>query len=120
MRSKTLVTFAFALCAGTFIGFIELHSDEVSPTLAAVGLFAALLGFAHPRGFWRWALIAGVSVPMCYVIGPAVGIAPRTWPQPPGLLTYIGIGTFTTIWALAAAALGMLLAREDQQRDEPA
>jgi hypothetical protein len=58
-----------ALAAALLIGWVNLNNNEVqAPAFLIVG-FGALLGFAHPRRAWAWALILGLAIPVSYIIG---------------------------------------------------
>ncbi len=52
-----------AIVLGLGIGWLDLHTTEV--TVPIVGLLAAGLfcGTLQPRGAWRWALLLAVGVP---------------------------------------------------------
>jgi predicted cobalt transporter CbtA len=80
--SLDLAAIPLVVLAAAFTGWVDLHSDEVQPTVALLMLFTALLAFARPRRPWRWALLMGVAVPLAYVVAPLLGVAPRAQPEP--------------------------------------
>jgi hypothetical protein len=58
-----------ALAAVLLIGYVNLNNNEVqAPAFLIVG-FGAVLGFAHPRRAWAWALMLGLAIPVSYILG---------------------------------------------------
>jgi hypothetical protein len=77
--------------AAVFTGWVELHSDEVQPTVALLLLFTALLAFARPHKPWRWAVLMAAAVPLAYVVAPVLGVTPRSQPEPNLAATLIAL-----------------------------
>jgi hypothetical protein len=102
---------ALALLGGALIGYVELHTTEVTPTVALIVLIGVLLGFGSRRYFWLCGVIVGASVPLAYVAAALFGITPVERPQPAGELTYVEVGAFTIAVAVIASASGAAIAR---------
>lgn len=100
--------------AACFVGFVELHTTEVSATLATILVTGTLLGFARPRLFWVWALPLGGAVPFAYAVAVLLAITPASWPQPGGLLCYVGIDLVTLGVAMLACGSGALVSNSAQ------
>jgi hypothetical protein len=111
MRAYDVWLAIIVLLAGAFIGDVELHTTEPTVTVALIGLFGLLAGFAQPRLFWLSGLILGASVPAAYAFAATVHFAPREWPQPEGVLTNLSVGAFTLVVGLIAACVGAMAAR---------
>jgi hypothetical protein len=111
VSSRDYAAFVLAIAAGAYAGFIELHTTEVSATLITVLIVSSLLGFGNPRWFALWAAIVGLSVPASYGVAALIGVTPTSWPEPPGLGTYLFMGAVTLATAAAAGAAGALLSR---------
>ena len=111
MPASDRICLVLALGAAAFIGFVELHSTEVTPTVGLIVLAASLLGFARRRWHWVWGTLIGAAVPAAYVFAAVFGVTPREWPQPEGFATDVGVGTFTLAAGLIASALGAMLSK---------
>jgi hypothetical protein len=56
------------LILGTFIGWVDLHTDEVQWSVLFLLLFGAVLGIANPALPWLSGLLLGLSVPAAHLI----------------------------------------------------
>ena len=97
---------ALALLAGGFVATVELHTTEVTLTIAVLAGSSLILGFVGPRWFWLWGVFLGSSVPGAYLAAAILQITPRELPQPVGIATDIEVGLFTIAVATIASAIG--------------
>jgi hypothetical protein len=118
LRRLDLAAIAVSLAAASFVGFIELHTTEVTATIATLLLTGGLLGFASPRLFWLWPILLGSAVPLSYGVAAVVGIAPREIPQPDSVTTHVAVGAFAIVVAGIASGIGAMLARSTSPHRE--
>lgn len=67
-RPNAIVT-ALAVSISLGIGWIDLHTTEVSVTILALLLAGLLLGFLKPIAAWRWAVLLALGLPVMAVAG---------------------------------------------------
>ncbi len=60
--------YLFALFNGLLIAFIDLGAGEVQVPALLLLTFTFFVGFASPRGVWRWGIITGMWVPVFHII----------------------------------------------------
>jgi NO-binding membrane sensor protein with MHYT domain len=106
MRRDPLWLYALAAGIGLTIGVIDVSpafaTDDNAPAVLMVAVPAFLFGLAHPRHAWRWALLVGLGVPLCHLVGLAVGYhAP--YPVQPN----VGATFLALVPAFVAAYLGV-------------
>lgn len=65
----SLLSTALAAAVGLAIGWLDLHTTEVTVTILALLLAGLLLGLMRPAGAWRWALVVALGVPAMAVAG---------------------------------------------------
>jgi MFS family permease len=59
---------ALAAAAGLGIGWLDLHTTEVTVTILALLLAGLLLGLLEPRGAWRWAALLALGLPIMALV----------------------------------------------------
>jgi hypothetical protein len=64
------------LILGTFIGWVDLHVEEVQWSVLFLLLFGAVLGVANPSLPWLSALLLGLSIPAAHLIAPLFHVHP--------------------------------------------
>lgn len=60
---------ALAIALGVGIGWLDLHTTEVTVTIVALLLAGLLLGLMQPRAAWRWAVLLALGLPAMAVVG---------------------------------------------------
>lgn len=55
---------AAALAAAIFLAQFELETDDTGVEVGLILGISFVLGWAHPRRAWQWALLIGGSVPV--------------------------------------------------------
>ena len=65
-RKQAAVSFA-AILAGTFAAYVDFHATEVQATLLVLMATTFVLGYAAPKGAWRWALIIAALLPAMHL-----------------------------------------------------
>jgi hypothetical protein len=71
------------LVFGSLAAYVDMHNaTEVYPTLSVVLAGSFVLGAIEPRRAWRWALLAGVFVPLSMIAAH--------WRDMPGRLGWLG------------------------------
>jgi len=60
---------ALALAIGLGIGWLDLHTTEVSVPILALLLSGLLLGLMQPVAAWRWGVLLALGVPVMEVVG---------------------------------------------------
>lgn len=68
-RLTTLRTTALAVALGLGIGWLDLHTTEVTATILALLLAGLVLGIAQPRAAWRWAVVLALGLPAMAAVG---------------------------------------------------
>jgi len=58
-----------AVALGLGIGWLDLHTTEVTLTIVALLASGLLLGLLQPRGPWRPALLLALGVPVMEIVG---------------------------------------------------
>ena len=53
-----------AVVLGLAIGWLDVHTTEVSVTIAALLAAGGLCGLAQPRAPWRWAILIALGLPI--------------------------------------------------------
>jgi hypothetical protein len=76
--------YLLALFLGLMIGWIDLRSVEVQPTVLLLLVFGLFLGFAQPRHAWRWAVILAVWIPLGGLVALVAGLRTPA-PAEPGV-----------------------------------
>jgi hypothetical protein len=104
LRAYDWICAALALVTGIFTAWVDVHNNEVQPAVLLLLLFGMLLGFAQPRGAWRWGLITGGCIPAAYFVLPLVGVTSVGQLPVPAYTTFIAlipafIGTYSGVLA---------------------
>jgi hypothetical protein len=117
------VTTSFvALLIAVFLGYVNLHNDEVQAPLLVLLLSSFLLGYTRPGQAWVWALIVGLGIPLSSLLALMIGVS---YPCRPGhpyscepMTTATALSTFVLVVpALLSAYLGVLLRRSTWWRE---
>lgn len=124
MPSRTSILNALlavvAVAGGIFIGYADSHSDDAGITLLALLVLTFMLGFVGPRRAWRWALLAGIWVPLLDWILPPAELAPRDPGLPRTALSFLALTAVVMAGCFAAAYAGALVARAVRRSFGPA
>lgn len=64
----------WAVAIGLGIGWLDLHTTEVSVTILALLLAGLFLGLVQPSGAWRWALLLALGLPAMAAVGRLLGL----------------------------------------------
>lgn len=107
----TVLVMVLALAGGIFIGYADVHSDDVPVTLALLVGFSFLLGFLGPRRPWLWAVLVGIWLPVLDALLPALGLAPREPGSTPGLLSTLAVTGLVMAACFAGAFAGALVGK---------
>ena len=102
--------YLFALFLGLVIGWMDMHSVEVQPTVLLLLVFGMFLGFAQPRHAWRWALLLAVWVPLGGFLAQFAGLRTAA-PAEPGV-----IASFIAFIPAFVGAYGGVLVRRASPR----
>jgi hypothetical protein len=97
-RTNGWICAAAAIAVGIFAGLVDFHNNEPQPAAAVLLVSGALLGFARPRGAWRWGVIAALGIPAVYLAGGALGFKPIDVMHP---------NIFASLVALIPAMIGV-------------
>jgi hypothetical protein len=89
--------YLFALFLGLVIGWIDMHSIEVQPTVLLLLVFGLFMGFAEPKHAWRWAILLAVWVPLGGFAAQVVGLRTAAPAEP---------GVFASFIAFIPALIG--------------
>ncbi len=63
-----------AISASAFLGYVNLHNDEVQAPLAILLGASFMLGLLRPRRAWLWAAIVALSIPVSSLISLKTGV----------------------------------------------
>ena len=66
----TALAFALGLC----IGWVDIHTTEVSVTIVALLGAGLVLGLLQPRAAWRWAVLLAIGLPVVEALGRLAGV----------------------------------------------
>jgi hypothetical protein len=77
-----LVAAALSVAAGLFAGWVDFHNDEPQPAVLVILVAGGFLGLLAPHRAWLWAIIIALGIPAAYLIGGAIGAAPRAPVEP--------------------------------------
>ena len=65
--------YLFSLFNGLLIAFIDLGAGEVQVRALLLLALTFFVGFASPRGVWRWGIITGMWVPVFHIVLVSLG-----------------------------------------------
>jgi hypothetical protein len=60
---------ALAAAAGLGVGWLDLHTTEVTVTILVLLLGGLLLALLQPIAAWRWAVLLSLGLPVMAVVG---------------------------------------------------
>ncbi len=66
----TMLAFALGLC----VGWLDLHTTEVSVTIVALLAAGLLLGLLQPAAAWRWGVLLAIGLPALEAIAMLSGM----------------------------------------------
>ena len=97
--------YAVAFVLGLWIGYVDLHNDEVWAALLLLLPITFAFGCLNPERAWQWALLIGMGIPLAYLLALFAGY---TLPCHPGFEcpTLNTITTLQTFMALVPALIG--------------
>jgi hypothetical protein len=73
LRRNAICT-ALAVAIGLGIGWLDLHTTEVTVTVVALLLAGLLLGILQPKAAWRWAVLLALGLPAMAMAGRLLGV----------------------------------------------
>ncbi len=106
--------YLFALFLGLVIGWMDVRSVEVQPTVLMLLVFSLFLGFAQPRHAWRWGLLLAVWVPLGGLAAQVIGLRTPA-PDEPGVIGSL----IAFIPAFVGAYAGALVNRASSRLPRP-
>jgi hypothetical protein len=71
---RSRYTVGLAVVLGLGIGWLDLHTTEVSVTILALLSTGLLLGLLQPIAAWRWAVLLGLGLPVVATVGHLLGM----------------------------------------------
>jgi hypothetical protein len=86
-----------AVVLGLAVGWLDIHTTEVSVTIGALLAAGVLCGLVQPRAPWRWAVALALGLP---VVAAAARLAAVVTPEP------IRLDPRVTVVAAAFALVG--------------
>lgn len=103
---KTAIWVTLAIMIGLGIGWLDLHTTEVTVTILALLVAGGILGLLQPRGAWRWAVLLALGLPVMALIGQQLRVQT---PEPIRLDPRIALVAFA--FALAGCYGGVVVRR---------
>src|SRR5689334_710189 len=70
-----------------FIGYVNVHNNEVQAPAGLLLIFSFSFGLARPWAAWRWALLFGLAIPLSYWVSHLIGYVPAYKPVPDEIST---------------------------------
>jgi hypothetical protein len=86
-----------AAAAGLGIGWLDVHTTEVTVTVVSLLATGIVLGLLRPKAAWRWAILIALGLP---VTAAAVKLSGMRTPEP------VRLDPRITLVALAFALVG--------------
>jgi hypothetical protein len=65
----------FAMVLGLGIGWLDLHTSEVTVTIVALLISGMLLGVLQPVAPWRWPVLLALGLPIAALIGQLLNVS---------------------------------------------
>lgn len=75
--NTTSINILLTFLLGITISYIDLHNDEVQPTVGLLLLFSFIMGNKHPQKAWVYSIILGLSIFFGYVFANMTGFIPK-------------------------------------------
>ena len=97
---------ALAVVLSLAVGWLDLHTTEVTVTILALLATGLLLGLLQPTAAWRWALVLALGLPVMEAFGLLAGLET---PEP--IRLDLRIALVALAFALAGSYLGALVRR---------
>ena len=95
---------ALAVVLGLGIGWLDLHTTEVTVTIVALLAAGFLLGLLRPKAAWRWGALLALGLPVMAGVAIAGGMQTAEPPKLDVRITLVALA-----FALAGAYAGVLL-----------
>jgi len=95
-----------AVALGVGIGWLDIHTTEVSVTLAALLASGGLCGLVQPRAPWRWAVLTALGLPVVAAVAPFARVVT---PEPIRLDPRVTL--VAAVFTLAGCYAGALMRR---------
>ena len=95
-----------AAVLGLAIGWLDIHTTEVSVTIAALLAAGMVCGLVQPRAPWRWAILMALGLP---VVAAAARFAKVVTPEPIQLDPRVML--VAAVFALVGCYAGALVRR---------
>jgi CDP-diglyceride synthetase len=67
-RFKSAVPYLIALLFAALLGYVDIHSDDVPPSLILNTVPPFILAWAQPKRPWLWGLLIGVGVAVAHIL----------------------------------------------------
>ncbi len=65
---ESVLFYGFSVVFGLVAEFVEVNYGNLFISVLLLLIFTFLLGFSNPRAVWRWALVAGIWIPVFSVL----------------------------------------------------
>jgi hypothetical protein len=64
-----VIASTIAVICGLGVGWLDLHTTEVSVTILGLTLSGLLVALVQPKAAWRWALLLALGLPAMALVG---------------------------------------------------
>ena len=95
-----------AALLGLAIGWLDIHTTEVSVTIVALLAAGLICGLLQPQAPWRWAVVIALGLP---VVAAAARLARVVTPEPVRVDPRIAL--VAAVFALAGCYAGAIIRR---------
>ena len=68
MRFTSVIPHLIALVFSMLLGYVDIHSDDVPPSLVLLLVPPFFLAWAQPKRPWVWGLLIGAGVPIAHIL----------------------------------------------------
>lgn len=88
----TALCAALAIVIGLGIGWLDLHTTEVSVTIGALLLAGLFMGLLQPAAAWRWAVLLALGLPVMGVAALLLHLPTAEPVHPDPRIAFIALG----------------------------
>lgn len=74
LKLPTSICFIVCLLLGLVIGYLDFNASEVQGAVLLLLLTTSAIGFLHPTGAWRWAILTAIGIPVIHFVAQALQI----------------------------------------------
>jgi hypothetical protein len=67
-RALWPISYVVALLFSVMLGYVDIHSDDVPPSLILNTVPPFFLAWAQPKRPWVWGLLIGAGVPIAHIL----------------------------------------------------